>query len=116
MQRATLYLIVFLVLGVLGNAHGFDPMRIKVRTILPKEITTVGEAAQYYAHAIGYRLITGYPAPQESYKISIEPISPLARKNSIMAIEDAILEVLDERYFLVIDHENKLFSFKIGDQ
>ena len=105
--------MIFLILSA-GAGYAFDPMRIQVRTLLPEDIKTVGEAAQYYADAIGYKLITIYPAPEESRKISRAPISLLARKNTVMAVEDAIITLLDERYFLVIDHQHKLFSFKLG--
>ena len=44
-------------LGILGPAHALDPMRIKIRTTVPKEINTVGDAAQYYADVIGYRYL-----------------------------------------------------------
>jgi len=119
MQKASLVLTAFLVLGILGNssgAHAFDQMRIQIRTVLPKEIKTVGEASQYYADVTGYRLVTSYPCPEESGIIAAEPISPLFFTNRVMAVEEAILAILREPYFLVIDREHRLFSFQKGDR
>jgi hypothetical protein len=97
-------------------AFALDPMRIKVRTELPSNITRVGEAAQYYAYSIGYRLVTQHPAPEESFKIANEAISPFSRKNTVLPIEEAILDVLSTRYVLVVDDEHKLFSFERGTE
>jgi hypothetical protein len=104
----------FLILGHSVNLYAFDPMRIQIRTILPKEITTVGAASQYYAQVIGYRLVTSDPAPKESAGIAAEPISPLFFTNRIMAVEDAILAILRAPNLLVIDHEHRVFSFEKG--
>ena len=116
MQKAAPFLIVFLLFSFLPNAYAFDPMRIQIRTVLPKEIKTVGDAAQYYADVIGYRLETLYPAPEESSLIAAEQISPLFFTNSVLAVDDAILALLREPYVLIIDHEHKLFSFGQGGE
>ena len=114
MQKAAPFLIVFLILCILPNADAFDPMRIQIRTVLPKEIKTVGAAAQYYAVVIDYRVATQYPAPEESSRIAAEQISPLFFTNSVLAVDDAILALLRKPYVLIIDHEHKLFSFAKG--
>ena len=116
MRKAAPFLIVFLLFSFLPNAYGFDPMRIQIRTVLPKEIKTVGDAAQYYADVIGYRLETLYPAPEESSRIAAEQVSPLFFTNDILAVDDAILALLREPYVLIIDHEHKLFSFGQGGE
>ena len=93
-------------------ALALDPMRIGIRSGLPEEIQTVGEAAQYYADVIGYRLVTQYPAPAESGLIATETINPLARAAGIKPVEEAILALLRADCLLVIDHDHKLFSFE----
>lgn len=114
MRRATVFLLIVFILGFIGNAYAFELTRIQIRTVLPKEINTVGEAAQYYADVIGYRLVTRFPAPEESGRIAAEPISPLYFTNNVLAVEDAILAILREPYALVIDHDHKLLSFAKG--
>ncbi len=115
MKKITPFAMLLILLGFLGTAHALDPMRIRIRTTLPKEINTVGEAAQYYADVIDYRLSTAYPAPEESERIASEQINPLALTNSVLAIEEAILAIMDSFYLLIIDHEHQLFSFEKGD-
>ena len=115
MKKTASFTVIFILLGILGTAHALDPMRIKIRTTLPKEINTVGDAAQYYADVIEYRLTTAYPAPDESARIANEQISPLSLTNHVLPVEEAILALLDRTYLLVIDHEHKLFSFEKGE-
>ncbi|WP_054697637.1 hypothetical protein [Desulfosarcina cetonica] len=107
---AVLTIICFMAMSV--PAHAFDPMRIPVGTALPTGIKTVGKAAQYYADAIGYRLLTDNPAPAESAGIAGEGLSPLSKIDSIMPVEEAILAILRTEYVLVIDHNHKIFSFE----
>ena len=114
MKIITPFAVVLTLLVFSGTAQALDPMRIGIRATLPEDINRVGEAAQYYADAIGYRLTTAYCAPDESRKIAMEQISPLALTHSVLAVEDAILAVLDRSYLLIIDHEHKLFSFEKG--
>lgn len=105
-------LMTVLSLFAYSTAFALEPMRIRVRTELPPNLTKIGEAAQYYAYSIGYRLTINHPAPAESIKIANQDIGPFSRKNTIMPIEEAILELLPMRYVLVIDSEHKLFSFQ----
>lgn len=105
-------LAILTVLVFCSAANAADPMRIQIRTTLPERITTIGPAAQYYADVIGYRLVTGYPAPQECAKIAKRTINTLADKNRILPVEEAILALLDSNCKLVIDHEHKLFAFE----
>lgn len=107
-----IFIMTVLFLCAYSTAFAYDPMRIRVRTELPPKIKTIGEAAQYYAWSIGFKLITDHPAPAESIKIASEAVGPFTRKNTVMPIEDAILELLPMRYVLVIDSEHKLFSFQ----
>jgi len=108
-----IFLIGILITSFLpASALALDPMRIGIRTGLPEEIQTVGEAAQYYADVIGYRLVTKYPAPAESGLIATETINPLARAAGIKPVEEAILALLRADCLLVIDHDHKLFSFE----
>lgn len=100
--------------GAFGNAYAMDPMRLGIRTNLPKQFNTIGQAAKYYADAIGYKLVTAYPAPEESAAIADERINPLARSGGVKPIEEAILSLLRQGCNLVIDHEHKLFSFEHG--
>lgn len=112
-------MILAIVLALLfcSTASAADPMRIQIRTYLPEKLNTIGPAAQYYADVIGYRLVTGYPAPPECGWIARRTINPLADKNRILPVEEAILALLDRNCNLVIDHEHKLFAFeKRGDQ
>ncbi len=101
-----------LMLFTAGNAFGIEHMRIRVRTELPKHISTVGGAAQYYADSIGYQLITNYPAPAESAGISAREINLFSRKNKVLPIEEAILNLIEKEINLVIDNRHKLFSFE----
>jgi len=92
-----------------------DPMRIPIRMRLPDHIRTVGGAAQYYADTVNYRLVTSYPAPDESARIATQPINPLAPTDTskVFPVEEGILMLLDDGC-LVIDQEHKLFSFEKG--
>ncbi len=105
-------LTIFVSLSLCNIALALEPMRIRVRTELPPDLVTVGQAAQYYADSVGYKLTTQYPAPPESGKIANEIINPYSRKNTVLAIEESILELLALEYLLVIDDEHKLFSFE----
>ncbi len=118
MRKIAVLLLLSLMLT--GKAFAVDQMRIPIRTVLPQYIHTVGDAAQYYADVIGYRLVTQYPAPDESARIAGEPVSLLARthpsESTIKAVEDAILALMDKSDVLVIDHDHKLFSFETRGQ
>ena len=84
MNKSLLFtILVFFTLCSIARAA--DPMRIQIRTALPEHIVTVGPAAQYYAEAIGYRLITDDPAPPESRWIAQRSINPLVAGNRILA-------------------------------
>lgn len=111
----TIFLIMFLSIFMCSNAFALDPMRIRVRTELPAEIKTVGEAAQYYAIGAGYKLVVNYPAPEDSFSIAREEINPHNRIQAVLPIEEAILNLLAMNYYLVIDTEHKLFSFEKGE-
>lgn len=113
MKRSTLVLIMIL-LTLSAKAYAMDAMRLRIRTHLPNGIETVGQAAQYYAVTIGYRLTVDPPAPSESYRIATELLSPLARTDRILPVSEAILALLKDNYRLVIDTKNKLFSFEAG--
>lgn len=114
-MRKTYLLAIVMVIAFCGGANAADSMRIQIRTFLPERLTTVGPAAQYYADVIGYRLITGYPAPQACARIAGRTINPLADKNRILPVEEAILALLDKNCKLVIDQEHKLFAFEPSD-
>lgn len=105
-------LTVALLWSTAGSALALDPMRIPIRTALPGKVTTVGQAAQYYADAIGYRLATEYPAPPESGRIAGELLNPLSAVNETRPVAEAIIALLRADYLLVIDHPHKLFSFE----
>ena len=105
-----LWVVLFLAIAI--HAQAFDAMRVRIRTDLPKEIKTVGQAAQYFGAAIGYRLTTAAPAPSESWYIAGELIDPLSMTTGIRPVEDAILTLLRDDCLLVVDHEHKLFSFE----
>ena len=105
-------LAIFVSMCLVNISYALEPMRIKVRTELPVELKTVGEAAQYYADSVGYKLITEYPAPPESANIAHETIDPNVRIINVLPIEESILELLAQDYLLVIDNKNKLFSFQ----
>lgn len=111
MLKKILILSIFVVFTA-GNTLALEPMRIRVRTELPKHISTVGGAAQYYAHSIGYQLKTDYPAPAESAGIALQDINPFSRKNKVLPIEEAILSLLGQNFNLVLDNKHKLFSFE----
>jgi hypothetical protein len=112
LKKVTIAIIA--TLFVCETAYALDPMRIRIRTALPSDIETVGDAAQYYAKSIGYELKTDYPAEPESSRIANEEISTLSRTNSVLPVEEAILELLKIDYVLVIDKDHKLFSFEEG--
>lgn len=109
-------LALLLVCLSFGTASALDPMRIRIRTALPSKIETVGQAAQYFADAIGYRLVTRSPAPEESSAIAGENLNPLAMTNGVLPVEEAILSVLRRNCMLVIDKDHKLFSFERGGE
>jgi hypothetical protein len=111
MKKAYL-LAAVMVIAFCGAANAADSMRIQIMTSLPERLTTIGPAAQYYADVIGYRLVTGYPAPQECEKLARRTINPVVNKNRILPVEEAILALLDKNCKLVIDHEHKLFAFE----
>ena len=120
-MRKLIYMLFFLVLMAGCGFHqkaqtgAVDPMRIPIRMRLPDHIRTVGGGAQYYADTVNYRLITSYPAPDESARIAMQPINPLAPTDTskVFPVEEGILMLLDDGC-LVIDQEHKLFSFGKG--
>jgi type IV pili sensor histidine kinase/response regulator len=114
-QKALMLLALLAAYFVPQSAFALDPMRIQIRTNFPAHLETVGQAAQYFARGIGYRLATDHPAPEESAQIATEAIGPLARSSQVMPIEEAILSLLRPNHHLVIDHQNKLFSFEKGE-
>jgi type IV pili sensor histidine kinase/response regulator len=101
--------------GFPGKASALDLLRIQIRTVLPQDIQSIGEAAQYFANAAGYRLTTSDPAPAESAAIAAEPITPLFASGKVKPVDEAILELLRPGCVLVIDREHKLFSFEKGE-
>ncbi len=103
--------ILFIVLFSAVNASAFGPMRISVRTGLPEHVSTVGAAARYYADIIGYKLETVCPAPEKSEKIADEAISLFSRRNIVLPIEEAILNLLRQRYVLIVDNKSRLYAF-----
>ncbi len=109
---ACLGVLIPLILAAAGSAYALNPMRIQIRTALPESINTVGQAAQYFADAIGYNLVTAHPAPAESRSIANELLNPLSNTNNTQPVEEAILSLLREEYVLVVDHDHKLFSFE----
>ena len=111
-MKFKLFFSCVLVLFLSINIYALDDTHLFVRSTLPPEIKTIGEAAEYYAQIIGYTLKITPPAPIESARISDEPISILVKKGMIIPIDEAILGLLKEEYSLVIDKEHKLFSFK----
>jgi hypothetical protein len=111
-MKLNILFLAMLLLMTNQNAYAIDPMKVNIRTHLPEGIKTVGQAAQYYAAAVEYRLTVTPPAPMESYQIAMEMLSPLARTDRILPVNEAILGLLKENYFLLIDTKNKLFSFK----
>jgi hypothetical protein len=109
---SSITVVVLLACGMFTSAQALDPMRLGIRTDLPGEVKTVGQASQYFADAIGYQLVTQYPAPEESAVIAAETISPLSITSGIKPVEEAIISLLRSGCNLVIDHEHKLFSFE----
>ena len=101
-----------IVSGAHNSAYALDPMRIGIRTDLPEKIKTIGQAAQYFADAIGYQLITRDPAPMESAAIASQLINPLTMTANVEPVEEAILGLLSPECHLIIDHEHKLFTFE----
>ncbi|OEU51769.1 MAG: hypothetical protein BA871_11630 [Desulfuromonadales bacterium C00003096] len=120
-MRSLIYILVlaFLLAGCgfhQKQVEAIDPMRVPVRMRIPNQIKTVGDASQYYAKTVGYRLITSYPAPSESAGIASNPINLLAPTDTVevFPIREGILMLLHDSDRLVIDREHKLFSFEKG--
>lgn len=111
-MKLNILILLVLLLASHQGVYAMEPMRIHIRTDLPEGIETVGQAAQYYAATVGYRIAIAPPAPSESRQIADEPLSTLARTNRVLPVSEAILILLKEDYLLVIDAENKLFSFQ----
>jgi hypothetical protein len=111
-MKLNILILLVLLLAFHQGAYAMDPMRIRIRTNLPKEIKTVGRAAQYYAATVGYQLTVIPPAPSESRQIADEPLSPLTRTDRVLPVSEAILILLKKDFLLVVDVKNKLFSFQ----
>lgn len=111
-MKKTIFLCGVCVFFFSSYTWALDPLHLKVRTIYPEGITTVGEAAKFLIEPVKYRLVTAYPAPDESAGIAAAKLSPLARSKKIMSIEKALLTIIGEENRLVVDHEHKLISFE----
>ena len=117
MKQTRLFFSLLPVLFIFTINHAFalDPLRINIRTDLPKKIKTIGAAAQYYADVAGYQIKTTYPAPQYASVIASEELNMLALVSETKPIDEAILSLLGEGCILVVDHEHKLISFDIKE-
>ena len=108
-------LLPVLLFLISNQAFALDPLRIHIRTDLPKKIKTIGAAAQYYAVVAGYNIKTTYPAPHYASVIASEEINTLSLVSELKPINEAILSLLGEGCVLVVDHEHKLISFDIKE-
>ncbi len=80
-----------------------------VRTRLPVNIKTTGDAIKYYLNGTGYKVTTYSSAPRESSELLKRKI--IYRGNeSIMPITAAITRMFDYKIKLYLDHQHKLVS------
>ena len=114
-QTKLLLSLLSVLFFVSSQAFALDPLRINIRTDLPKKIKTIGAAAQYYADVAGYQITTTYPAPHYASVIASEEINTLSLTSETKPIDEAILGLLGEGCVLIVDHEHKLISFDIKE-
>lgn len=86
-----------------------DPLTTIVRTHLPGEIVTTGDAINYYLEGTGYKLTTEPPAPKESTEL-VKQKAIYKGSDGVMMINEAITRMFDHEIALIVDHENKLVS------
>lgn len=77
-------------------------------------MTTVRDAVEFIIEPFDYRLLTGTRHTIGASSIANMPITPLARTTRTMAVYDAIQALIGPNNTILIDHENKLLSFKEG--
>ena len=105
-------LVLALMLPSACFAAGYSPLKIGTALNLPREITNVGQAAQYLLEPIGYKVVVPNEAQQSTLAILNRPVSPVAAKYGLTTIENALLVLIGEDSRLVVDYTHKLISFE----
>lgn len=77
-------------------------------------MTTVNQAVEYLIEPFEYKLVLNTRHTRGASKVAFMPISPLARTTRTMAVYDAIQALIGPDNTILVDHKNKLVSFKKG--
>lgn len=95
-------------------ANAYDPFEVKLRTTYPKTMKNIGQAVKFIIEPFEYQLITNTRHTQGASRIASMPITPMARTTRTMAVYDAIQALIGPNNTILVDHENKLVSFREG--
>jgi hypothetical protein len=88
------------------------PLELRTRLVLPPDIKTVAQAAQYLLEPTGYKLVLSCRyCPTDSAAIATKPISPLGLKSQVTTIERALILVAGSNVRLQIDDDAKIVSY-----
>jgi hypothetical protein len=96
------------------GANAYDPFEVKLRTTYPKTMRNVGQAVKFVIEPFEYTLVTNTRYTQGAAKIASMPITPMARTTRTMPVYDAIQALIGPNNTILVDHENKLVSFREG--
>lgn len=83
-------------------------LKSQMRFILPAEVTTVGEAAQFFLDTHQYRLLE---KSDEARRIANKSLPAGLPYEGLMTIEEALLELTSDDDAILIDTRNRLVTF-----
>lgn len=96
------------------SANAIDNLEIKLRTSYPKDAKSVAEAVNFLLEPVGYELQPFNKYAKGSVDVAFKPITPINRQIRTMSIYDAIQSLIGVENTILVDHENKIVSFRKG--
>lgn len=91
-----------------------NTLQVTVRTVLPNNITNVGDAIRWYVEPLGYYVLTKHPAPAEATAMLDMPIPSAAKLHRTMPVLHAIQLLIGRDNTIVVDKAHKLITVKKG--
>lgn len=94
-----------------SHAMADNGLKTQVRFVLPSDINTIHQAANYFIEPHGYKIQFAGTAPAQARMIAVRNINVNQPNGEIMNVETALLKLLNDDEILIIDTNNKLVSF-----
>ncbi|MGD1336096.1 hypothetical protein ACP6H1_27260 [Vibrio harveyi] len=91
-----------------------NALQVTVRTVLPNNITNVGDAIRWYVEPLGYYVLTEHPAPVEANAMLNMPIPATAKLHRTMPVLHAIQLLIGRGNTIIVDKAHKLITVKKG--